>query len=273
MFGRVPFHRRTSGFDFGKIKRRSSFHSSTAMRRRPCLLLAVPSPMTTIDRIARDCVAAEVRRFLHGDATAFEFDDALFKIESKDRTVNNIVRCLWLYYDDCKDHHVTLSKEEWDYFQRLLLILESDRHISTQRIGTQWRLTQFLALVALVGFAVCVKHLGLGQPLLAICIPFGMVSMGIAAWRRLSMPQRDRTAMALDPFSSLAELRATYTSVGTFRKTPYRKELSGATSRSLLTRAIIWILVGALWLTFAPVVLFFQILPHHHSETRVVDSA
>ncbi len=231
--------------------------------------------MTIVDRNARDRIAAEVRRFLDGETTAFEFDDAIFDIESNDPTVNDIVERLWFHYDDCKDHRVTLSKPEWDYFQRLLLILESDHHVIAERNRTHWGLTKLVALVALVGFALCVWQFGFGQQLLAIAIPFGVISMGISARRhqnRHRQGQPDNAAIALMPFSSVAEMRATYTSVGRFRKTPYRHELTDARIRSPSMSLIVWIPTCIVWLIFSPVVLFFQMLPHRDSKTRVVAS-
>ena len=43
--------------------------------------------MPIVDRKARDIVAAEVRRFLNGETTAFAFDDAIDEVESDDPTV------------------------------------------------------------------------------------------------------------------------------------------------------------------------------------------
>ena len=228
--------------------------------------------MTIVDRNARDRIAAEVRRFLDGETTAFEFDDAIFNIESTDLTVKDIVQRLWFHYDDCKDHRVTLSKPEWDYFQRLLLILESDRHVIAERNRTHWGLTQLVAIIALVGFALCAWQFGFGRQLLAIAVPFGVISMGISAWRHLSPPQPDDAAMALIPFSSVAEMRATYTSVGIFRKTPYRHELADVRIRSPFMNAIMWIPTCIVWLMLSPAVLIFQMLPHRDSKTRVVAS-
>ena len=48
---------------------------------------------------------------------------------SRDPTVRFVTQAVWYHYDDCLDHVVTLSKTEWDYFQRLLLLLESERQI------------------------------------------------------------------------------------------------------------------------------------------------
>ena len=83
-----------------------------------------------IDRSARDQVISAFEAYLDDQITAFEFDERLQEIESGDRTVNEVIRAAWFHYDDCTDHKVHLSKPEWDYFQRLLLILASDAELS-----------------------------------------------------------------------------------------------------------------------------------------------
>ena len=108
-----------------------------------------------IDRTARNQVTSAFEAFLDDRITAFEFDDRLQEIESEDRTVNEIIRAAWFHYDDCKDHKVCLSKAEWDYFQRLLLILGSDAEF-TSSPARRWSWDHgvaWLALVAFVGIA------------------------------------------------------------------------------------------------------------------------
>jgi hypothetical protein len=100
------------------------------------LISAVPhikryGKKSMIDRAARDKVIATFEAYLDDRITAFEFDDRLQDIDSEDRTVNEVVHAAWFHYDDCKDHKVHLSKPEWDYFQRLLLILRSDAELSS----------------------------------------------------------------------------------------------------------------------------------------------
>ncbi len=75
--------------------------------------------MTNIDRNARNHVAAEIRRFLAGETIAFEFDDAIFDIDSDDSTVNAVVRMLCCHYDDLKDHSTTVSVGGGDRTSRI----------------------------------------------------------------------------------------------------------------------------------------------------------
>ncbi|MHB0961093.1 MAG: hypothetical protein ACYC0X_21805 [Pirellulaceae bacterium] len=58
--------------------------------------------------------------------TAFAFDDEITEIgtATADGTVHFVVDSLWYHYDDCRDHLAGLSKQEWDYFQRLVLLLD-----------------------------------------------------------------------------------------------------------------------------------------------------
>ena len=101
-------------------------------------------PSEHVDRAQRDGLANTIRQFLREQSTAFEFDEALDDYRSStDPTVRFVTNAAWLHYDDCDDHIVTLSKREWDYFQRLLLLLESDGQIamtSTRR----WSWTQLI---------------------------------------------------------------------------------------------------------------------------------
>ena len=224
--------------------------------------------MPIVDRKARDIVAAEVRRFLNGETTAFAFDDAIYDVESDDPTIRDIVYRLWHHYDDCKDHTVTLSKPEWNYFQRLLLILESDRHIESETTRT-WRWSQLFAIVGLLTFAVLVFQLGFGQHLLVVSIPFGLISMLIAYFRERTQ-QPDDSFVALTPFATFAELRDTYRDVDGFQKQRFRRELTDSRIRSDATNRIMMIPTWVAWLMFAPLVLLAQSLPERNSNTSVV---
>ena len=225
--------------------------------------------MKSVDRRSRDGVAAEVRRFLSGETTAFAFDEAIFDIKSGDPTVNDIVHRLWCHYDDCKDHHAALSKPEWDYFQRLLLVLESNRHIETANEKRRWRLSQLIAFLALMGFLFVAWRSGFGQHLLIFAIPFGIISMLIAYWRRVTTPI-DNEKMSLEPFSSLTEMRETYRSVRHFRKTRCPHDVADNKIRSDTMHAIMMLPTMIAWLVFAPLVLFVQMLPEHNRDTQVV---
>jgi hypothetical protein len=115
----------------------------------------------TVDRKNRDALLAAINRYLDGETTAFTFDDEIFGIASDDRTISHVVSQLWLFYDDCKDHKARLSKEAWDYFQRLILVLQSDAHVEVSK-RRRWDYTQMIALVTLLLFVYGATWLGLG---------------------------------------------------------------------------------------------------------------
>ncbi len=89
------------------------------------------SPDEPVDRQKRDGLTRTIRQFLSEQSSAFEFDEALdaYRVWT-DPTVRFVTNAVWYHYDDCDDHMVTLSKPEWDYFQRLLLLLDSDSQIA-----------------------------------------------------------------------------------------------------------------------------------------------
>src|SRR5205085_2557818 len=111
--------------------------------------------------------------------TAFAFDERIGEIaaESEDQTVRDVVEALWYHYDDCKDHQVVLSKTEWDYFQRLMLVLESDSaiHASSARY---WTLHQAVAITAFACFGVLV--LGFHVSYWFVTLPFGVFSIALS---------------------------------------------------------------------------------------------
>ena len=227
--------------------------------------------MPVVDRKARDVVAAEVRRFLNGETTVFSFDDAICDVESEDPTVRDTIYRLWYHYDDCKDHHVTLSKPEWNYFQRLLLILESDRHIESETTR-HWRWSQLLAFAAFLGFVAVSFQFGVGRHLLVISIPFGVVSMLIAYFRhRAHVP--DESLIALTPFATFSELWDTFRDVDGFHKQRFPRELADAKIRSDAMNWILMVPTWVAWLMFSPLVLLVQALPERNSVTKVVHHA
>jgi len=225
-----------------------------------------------IDREARNRLAEEMRRFLAEESSAFQFDEAVTNIRqgTQDETVQNIAQAVWYFYDDIDDHFVAMTKDDWDYFQRLLLVLESNRHIRFQPRRC-WSLTQLVAAFALVGFAGCIWQFGWGQHLLVFAIPLGFVSMGIALWRAKFERLDDRNSERLMPFSSLRELRATYGSVDGFQKSRYRSELKQAQIRSSLMHFALRLKTGAAWLLLSPIPLAFQTLPRRRTKMMVVE--
>ncbi len=221
-----------------------------------------------VDRRQRDALAAVIRRYMNEEITAFAFDEQLNQFHgSSDDAVCFIAGALWYHYDDCTDHLAVLSKPEWDYFQRLLLLLESDYRLETVSVR-RWSLTQLVALIALVGFGWVVIQLGWGTHLLAAAMPFGIVSMAIS-WFRRATATTGQYDPRLFPFASFADLRTAYEQVA-FKKARYPRHIASRRIRwSLLTKTIE--LKGyVVWMMLSPLVLLFQTLPIRETHVSAV---
>jgi len=223
---------------------------------------------TTI-ALTRASLAKLIEAFLSGEITAFEFDDQLDPYrDSNDPIIRHAVDAVWYHYDDCDDHLVCFSKQQWDYFQRLLLVLSSDCRIETQS-QRQWSIKQLIAAVALCGFAYFAVQFGWGQHLLILSIPFGFVSIALSFWRHRDETAPDPYAPIIFPFATFSDLATAYRS-SDFRKTQYPKQIGTRTIRSPFMTAFWQLHAYTIWLILSPIPLLFQTLPDRQTETRVI---
>lgn len=229
--------------------------------------------MMIIDRNNRDRLATEIRRYLAGEIRAFEFDSAVDQLLTRtdDPTVGIVAMFLWQHYDDLKDHSVVLSQEQWDYFHRLLLILDSNSHIVIER-RLLWKPPQLVAAIGLLLFLYLAFQTGFGNHLLLMAIPFGLLSMGLTYWGNRQVPVADAHGQSLYPFSSFQELSETRREVSHFVKQRYPKEIATRRIRSRTMEMILWFQCHAIWLMFAPVALLFQSLPFRREKVCVCGS-
>ncbi len=213
-----------------------------------------------IDREARNNLAALIRRYLDEEIKAFDLDEQLdgFR-DSNDSGVSFVATTMWFHYDDCDDHLVVASKPQWDYFQRLLLLLESNSTVSNER-HRQWSILQ---LVAGLLFAACiwiVIHFGIGSHLLIFFAPFGIASIILSRFRRPAIALGPFDAI-VTPFSSIGDLRIAYESARQFRKHQFPRHIEPRLIRSPLMSAF-WIChMYVMWAILAPVPLLVQCAP------------
>lgn len=219
-----------------------------------------------LNRNDRQQVAELIRRYLNGDMTAFDFDDALWNYrDSDDKTVGYVVDQVWYFYDDCDDHLVALEKPTWDYHQRLLLLLQSDCGVESTTTH-RWSWTQLVAVAALLGFVATAQHFGWGEQLLIFGMPFGMVSIAISRFRQPA-PDDGPYADIVRPFASIADLQHAYESATTFKK---RRCPTAIRQRNIRSPAMtmFWRLYYFFgWMTCAPIPLVCQLLPIKESHT------
>jgi len=225
-------------------------------------------PEGSVDRPQRDGLADTIRQFLNEEISAFEFDRGLDDYrQSTDPTVRFVSDAVWYHYDDCTDHMVTLSKQEWDYFQRLLLLLGSDGQI-TVTTTRRWSWTQILAFGCLIAFAWCIWRFGWGQHLFVFAIPFGLVSIFISYARYHTRPSGAYDRI-LTPFANFAELSVAYRANPAFAKHRYPRIMAKRRIRSALAEFGVNLQMYAAWLLLSPIPLLFQTLPITETRTSV----
>jgi hypothetical protein len=222
-----------------------------------------------VDRGAREQLASILRSYMNEEITAFELDERLdsFRRFPNDETVELIAADLWGCYDDLKDHKVVATKETWNYFNRVLLLLSSDAELERGRNEFQWHLGQILPGVCLllaVGLSV---RIGWNLDLLEVFVPFGLVSMAIS-WmnRRRSICN---PAPETYPFPSFTSLSAVRRRTGFASKMPWHKALGRKKIRHPLIAAAMWAPSIAAWLALSPVILLFQSLPERTRTARL----
>jgi len=230
----------------------------------------------TINRKHRQEVATIVRQFLNDEISASEFSHLLEPYRSSDdATVSEVVFVAWFHHDDFKDHDVILTKSDWNYFQRLLLVLDSNDHL-VKISSLKWGFSQLVALASLVAFGFAIFHFGFGFHLLLLTIPLLFLTLLIIRLRNREVPIAAYNNI-LNPFSTFTELKSTYEAVPEFRKTRYRKELSTRRIRSNAMHIFGTALAYCGWFVFSPFflpfILFFLIFPDTQTHTRVVASS
>ncbi|MFO0820824.1 MAG: hypothetical protein U1A77_22945 [Pirellulales bacterium] len=213
-----------------------------------------------IDRDARNDLAALIRRYLDEGIKAFDLDDSLdLYRNSDDSVVRFVADTMWCFYDDCDDHLVVASKPQWDYIQRLLLLLESNSTVVNER-HRQWSITQVFAGLL---FGVCmwiVIRFGIGSHLLVFFVPFGIASIALSRFRR---PTQDRGPFdaIVTPFSSIGDLRIAYESARGFRKRQFPRHIASRLIRSHFMSSFWACHMYVVWAILAPVPLLVQCTP------------
>lgn len=226
-----------------------------------------------IDRTSRDRLIEVMRSYMDDQITAFDLDEQLseIRLRTDDKTVQMVAGELWFYYDDCNDHYVVASKGDWDYFNRLLLLLASDAEMAVAVVRRRWHSSQSIAAASLVLF-VCLGILkGWGPDLIGLAFPFGIVSMFLAWFngrcRRQAMAAE---GAPVSPFPSFSVLRIVRRRVGGFARSRYPEELAGRKIRGRIQEQLLWVIWIPLWLMFSPIVLFIQTLPERQPEVAIM---
>jgi hypothetical protein len=180
-----------------------------------------------------------------------------------------VAKLLWYHYDDLKDHKVVASKEEWDFFQRLLLILKSDADIVEETGERKWTARQAVAAVCLAVFAVEVAMKGWGPHLFLATVPLGGVSVLLKLWHSSLEDAQLRQQAPLFPFGSVSEMRSVRRKVQGFVKSRYPARLGSRQIHGPVSEAFTWLHFVVVWLLFSPVELLVQALPEREHRWKI----
>uniref|UniRef100_A0A7C2K0R0 Uncharacterized protein n=1 Tax=Schlesneria paludicola TaxID=360056 RepID=A0A7C2K0R0_9PLAN len=221
----------------------------------------------TIDRANRDRLIVSINRYLSEETTAFKFDDELFAIReaTTDQTIHLAVELLWTCYDDLNDHKVHLTREVWDYVQRLLLVLESDATIELQT-RRHWDAAQLWAAMTLTAVAAVSIAIGLEWQLLLLWPVMWCVSLLIFHTRDVD----DKAGEPLiEPFVSISQIAELHRPLTRFRKRRYPPIIAGRRIRRGWAAIAMALWLHSAWLMFSPFALLWQSLPRTEGHLRV----
>lgn len=114
-----------------------------------------------IDRNARNKLAEEIRHFIDRFKDNFEFNDAVFDIDTKDPGVIEIRQAIWLTYDDLQRHKLegdwVLSKEQTEIVKRCIVFLKSNFEYNWPKWPLYYRAAR--SIVCLLTFGRLTKKL------------------------------------------------------------------------------------------------------------------
>jgi hypothetical protein len=228
-----------------------------------------------IDQTAQKEMADVIRAYMNEEIKAFAFSDALDKIDeqTEDRTIKVLVKHLWCCYDDLKNHKIVATKEEWDYFHRVLLVLESGSEIEAT-VTRKWSFRQPIAACALGMFVILALCLRWGPHLLVAYLTLGLVSMLLSYSRSRATPEPDAVEIASYPFSSMSQVLTARRRISHFSKRRYPSHLTKRRIRHWILEMDLplpgYLVYGAMWMMFGPVALLLQTMPETDSGTTVV---
>ena len=210
-----------------------------------------------------------IRSYMNEEITSDQFDDALAEISraTSDEGVSAVRQELWYVYDDLTDHPIVAYKHDWDYLNRLLLLLSSNAEIAVERSWcSRPVLPQAISALALAIYGFLVVRSGFaGATFVILALPLGLITLGVARLRSW----QNRMLAAIEPFPSVRSLFAVRRSASGFIRRPYPKSLTTRKVRGPVMRVMLWFYEVAIVAVLSPVLLLIQALPQRESRFRI----
>ncbi len=222
-----------------------------------------------ISRKDRIAAAGLYSAFLNGhlDASCLEVWQRVY--ESSDATIRHACEILADYDEDFEDDLHLMEKHEWDYLERVRLVLLSNAHLDrkTKCVLGARRILVAASLVCFASFVVVTGpgwHLLVGTSMLGIAVLcYGLIH---SAWAS----EGNKEKQILEPFISAQQLNAIRRSTTDFQKSKFPPEWNDDSEFwdqfSLIINSF-WIVVcGIFMLVFSPLVLLVLALPEREGK-------
>lgn len=231
-----------------------------------------------VDRQARDQMAKVLRAYMAEEILAFEFDKQTSQI--MESTQDKIVRELWfiLYgcFDDLKNHKVVADRKTWQYFHRILLVLESDGEYQKRYSDWYWNWDQILCAALLATLALLLVLVRDVEWIFLVLV-FNTFSIPLVAWisrrRNARDIQRSKWKLQSAPFSSFGNLRYWRKRMVTFKRMPLTPEIEKRKIRSTFLQNV-WLRLSMtlFYLFFSPLMLLFYSFPQRDTRTEIMEA-
>ena len=194
-----------------------------------------------VDRAARDRLAFALAAFMRGEVDNFALDDACFESVTDDRTVDELGRLLWFFYDDCKPHRISVAREGWELLRRCVAFLRSDLELPERQPQSIWlHRGQLWGVAAAASIAVAGVGAWNGNPF-CLLIPAIAVGVPFSLVRWAASDADEPLPGAWFPFSSEAQWRAHERLLAAESIPSYDPRLHDRPIRGRFESAVLWV--------------------------------
>ncbi len=233
-----------------------------------------------VEQNTREQITKAIRSYMSKETTSDEFDETTYGIRAatKDETAAFVIgKIQAYYYDDMEAHKIVATKEELEFLERCIRLLDSDQEIEITVTPWRWGLRQAIAAACYTVFVAAALPASKSphSTLLLGCCLLGctMVSICLAWFRAKYIAEANSNwETRLKSFGLVDILLNNYSeknNVKVISSLVSRADLvlSGRARQSWITALPLFLI----WCLFSPVVLLLQVLPERdkQSKTRI----
>ncbi len=227
-----------------------------------------------LNRIDRNDTAILYEAFFNGkiydssDEVDTLIQETCSRVEnSDDPTVQMAYKIFIQHHEACGGEIHLIDKSEWDYLERIRLVLLSDAELLEHSQPINFNRQNLLSLLASTSFFLFWYLSGTGWHLLLYTVPLGLLLFLTQEVFTDKIPKLNLYQGIIEPFISLQQLEKTYHSVSNFQKNKFPAKYRNKKSWS-------WTsfegnLIILIMLIFSPLILLIMSIPDSNTQYTV----